>query len=95
MGNHRLEVGVKVHTNTFRTDNCVKNHFYSKLRKALKKINKVINHVYRKEFKEIKPNVLYRIVEVVEEKFKEIPKFDKEFSAYSNSTISFYVELKN
>lgn len=66
MGNHRLEVRVKVHANTFRTDNCVKNHFYSKLRKALKKINKVISHVYRKEIKEIKPNVLYRIVEVVE-----------------------------
>jgi hypothetical protein len=42
----------------------VKNHFYSKLRRALRKINKVIQTSYKKEIKEFKPNVLYRIVEV-------------------------------
>lgn len=47
-----------------RTDNEVKNHFYSILRKALRKINRVIVDELRKELKEIKPNVLYRIVEV-------------------------------
>jgi hypothetical protein len=44
----------------------VKNHFYSLLRKALRKINKVIQEEYKREIKEIKPNILYRIVEVSE-----------------------------
>jgi len=31
-----------------RTDNCVKNHFYSKLRKAVRKLNKIIHDNFRK-----------------------------------------------
>lgn len=69
-----------------RTDNAVKNHFYSRLRKALKRLNRVIAGLARRELKEVKPNVLYRIVEVAEEKFKEIPKFDREFSLSANRT---------
>jgi len=64
----------------------VKNHFYSRLRKALRKINRVIQDNYRKEIKEIKPNVLYRIVEASEEKFKLFPSFDKDFSMFANRT---------
>jgi hypothetical protein len=85
VGHHRLSTRGKVLPTPPRTDNCVKNHFYSKLRKALKKLNRVVKRSLKKELKEVKPNVLYRIVEVVEEKFKEIPKFDKEFSNCSNS----------
>lgn len=43
----------------------------------MKKINKAIALTARKDLRDIKPNVLYRIVEVVEEKFKELPKFDQ------------------
>ena len=50
-----------------RTDNCVKNHFYSKLRKAMRKLNKYIHDFYRREFKEIKINAIYKIVEANEE----------------------------
>ena len=34
--------------NQFRTDNCVKNHFYSKLRKGLRSLNKKINKSMKK-----------------------------------------------
>lgn len=34
-----------------RTDNCVKNHFYSKMRKAIRKLNKIIYQYYKKELK--------------------------------------------
>lgn len=78
-----------------RTDNAVKNHFYSRLRKALKRLNRVIAGLARRELKEVKPNVLYRIVEVAEEKFKEIPKFDREFSLSANRTHPSYSVLKN
>jgi hypothetical protein len=49
----------------------VKNHFYSLLRRALRKLNFVINREFPKEMKEFKPAILYRIVEVADEKNKE------------------------
>lgn len=64
MGGNWRPVGGQVPSVLLRTDNEVKNHFYSILRKALRKINRVIADELRKELKEIKPNVLYRIVEV-------------------------------
>ncbi len=53
----------------FSTDNAVKNHFYCRLRKGLKKVNTALLAT-NKSVKEFKPNVLYRIVEVAEEIFK-------------------------
>ena len=50
MGNHFTEVARKVHLLGSRTDNCVKNHFYSKLRKAIRKLNKAIHDFFKKEF---------------------------------------------
>lgn len=49
-----------------RSDNCVKNHFYSKLRKVLRKLNKIIHHYFRREFREININVIYKLVEATE-----------------------------
>lgn len=45
-----------------RSDNCIKNHFYSKLRKVLRKLNSVIHAYFRREFREININVIYKIV---------------------------------
>jgi len=64
VGCYWLQTRREVFYSLFRSDNCVKNHFYSLLRKALRKMNKVVMQEFRKELKEIKPNVLYRIVEV-------------------------------
>jgi hypothetical protein len=38
--------GIRYDTN--RTDNCVKNHFYSKMRKGIRKLNKIIYQNYKK-----------------------------------------------
>ena len=46
-----------------RTDNCVKNHFYSKLRKVLRKLNSIINAYLKKEYTQINIGTLYKIVE--------------------------------
>lgn len=53
----------------------MKNHFYALLRKALRKINRVIQLQFRKEYKQFNPTVLYRIVEVTEERFKLFPSY--------------------
>lgn len=40
----------------------MKNHFYSRLRKSLRKINKVVQEKYKKEVREIQTKVLYKII---------------------------------
>lgn len=54
-----------------RTDNGVKNYFYAKLRKGLRKLNKIIHEFFKKEITEIKIIVLYKIIEATEEKHKQ------------------------
>lgn len=46
----------------FRSDNCVKNHFYSRLRKSLRKLNKVIVEQFCKDYRQIKIDLLYKII---------------------------------
>jgi len=63
MGHNRLEFKWKViFYFEFRTDNYVKNHFYSKLRKAIRKLNKIIEENYKKTLKEFKIIDLYKII---------------------------------
>lgn len=52
----------------YRTDNCVKNHFYSKLRKGLRTLNKKIHKNLKKEFREVKTTTLYRLIEAADNK---------------------------
>lgn len=49
-----------------RSDNSVKNHYHSKLRKALRKINKCITDHLKTECKPFKNNLLSRIVQTAE-----------------------------
>jgi hypothetical protein len=53
-----------------RSDNNIKNHFYSKLRRAARKVNKFIARIYYKEKKEVKFNDVYLIMEIFEAKFR-------------------------
>lgn len=95
MGGHRQAAGRQVTLFPLRSDNCVKNHFYSRLRRALKRINATVQQQNRKDLKEFKPAILYRVVEVAEEKFKVVPCHDKDYFALAGSTSSPKAELKN
>lgn len=54
-----------------RTDNNIKNHFYSTLRKGLRKLNKVILDIkFKGQFKEFKGNILSKLITVAEDKFE-------------------------
>lgn len=83
IGNKWAQIAAKMNG---RTDNCVKNHFYSKLRKALRKLNKVIHTHFRKEFREVRMTVLYKIIEATDDRFKEKPTITPETSEQSSST---------
>jgi hypothetical protein len=61
----------------YRADNCVKNHFYSKLRKAARKLNKIIEEYFASQFAELKSSTLSEIIEITESKFKMNSKIDE------------------
>ena len=65
MGSHRQQTPRKVHCTLERSDNCLKNHFYSKLRKGLRKINKKIHKYLKRDYKDIKTSTLYKIIETM------------------------------
>lgn len=52
-----------VSTSLFRTENCVKNMFNSKLRKSVRLLNRFIYLHYRKVLKEIKNSFVNRLSE--------------------------------
>lgn len=63
MGRHRSLISRKVLFHQLRTDNIVKNHFYSKLRKSMRRMNKIINKNFKKEFKELNIKIIYKVIE--------------------------------
>jgi hypothetical protein len=70
---------------THRTDNSVKNHFFAKLRKAMRRINRLITEARTKQLKEVKLNLLYKIIEASEERFKKNPLCTLATSTYACS----------
>jgi hypothetical protein len=87
---HRNSPASKIQYYIFRTDNCVKNHFYSKLRKILRKLNNIIYYHFRKQYREININIVYKIVEATEEKFKEDPNCEEYVSLACQCSLLFY-----
>ncbi len=78
-----------------RTDNGIKNHFYSKMRKAVRRINKIISENYKKEYKEIKTSLLYKLIETSESKFKVSSIIDEEVADYCSGIYFKNSDIKN
>lgn len=66
MGSNRAKFVGEVTTILFRNDNCVKNHFYSKLRKSLRTINKIAKLHLKKSAREVSNTVLYKLTEATD-----------------------------
>ena len=72
-----------------RTDNCVKNHFYSTLRRAFRRLNRFsAENKQRRGLKELKAIMLSKLVAAAEDKFDGKLKL-------SNDIINKSIELKN
>lgn len=53
-----------------RTDNYIKNHFYSTFRKAVRRVNGFLSDYKNREFREIKTVLLNKILACAEDKFE-------------------------
>lgn len=70
MGQNSTEAEGQVHRCLPRTDNNIKNHFYSTLRKGIRVLNKVISEISDKgQMKEFKGPILSKLITVAEDKF--------------------------
>ena len=74
---------------TFRTDNQIKNHFHSKLRKGVRKLNKEIILYFKKTNQgSYKLNIVYKIVEASDLRFGLKSCLDEE-------NLQFFNDFKN
>ena len=73
-----------------RTDNCVKNHFYSTLRRSFRRLNRFVSECSKLKngLKELKPVMLSKLVAAAEDKFDNKLKLSQELVNKS-------IELKN
>lgn len=62
MGYDCLDSWRQVTNSISRTENGVKNHYFAKLRKAMRRINKIVQERFKKALKPLKISVLYKIV---------------------------------
>lgn len=78
-----------------RNDNSVKNHYHSKLRKTLRKLNKCISDHLGATLKPLKNNVISKIVQTAEGMY---PHHNESASAKAKTAYGTFVcdlELKN
>lgn len=77
----------KVNLSSFRSDNCVKNHFFSRLRMSLRHLNKQIPA--QSHIKPVKMHVLYKIMATCEERFNADSEYTQSFIDFSYCTINY------
>lgn len=58
----KLREGTKLHK--YRTDNCVKNRFYSRFRRSIRNVNELIKIFWKKKFKQLKPTFISKVIEI-------------------------------
>lgn len=78
-----------------RPDNAVKNHYHSKLRKALRKVNKLIYEYLRNDFKSIKNSILPKILQTAEDYYSQADKSEATVAKRCFGTVLLNVDMKN
>ena len=56
----------------------MKNHFYSRLRKAVRKLNRIISDEFERSYGYVWMGSLYKILEISEGKFKNNSKYNED-----------------
>lgn len=72
MVSHFQEIPEQVSFILFRTENDVKNRFFSQLRMGLRHLNKAASKLMGNKFEQIKPSVLFKIISSCEEEPKRL-----------------------
>lgn len=89
LGQHLQAHPRKVLPNQCRTENCVKNMLYSRMRKSVRQLNRFVHNRFRKELKPIKISFINRLIEVTESAYKqpENERNEQQIKAISNCCI--------
>lgn len=68
--NRRLNGGQVHNFMIFRTDNCVKNYFYSSMKKSIRRLSLIIRLSHLKNVKSLKPSDICIILDAFDTKFR-------------------------
>jgi len=73
-----------------RSENCVKNMLYSRMRRSVRLLNRFIFLNYRKQLKEINISFIYRLIDFTEKSYKktENSRNEQENISIRNSTLT-------
>ena len=78
-----------------RTENCVKNMLYSRMRKSVRQLNRLVYGFFKKELKQIKISFINRLIEITEAAYRK-PLSDRSVDENTAiSTISSILVIKN
>lgn len=83
MGSDFTTTARKVIHHKFRTDNCVKNHFYSYFRKCIKNVNYSLSIVSERKLRPLKLNIINKIISFIQAYHHDPHNFDK--NAYEDA----------
>lgn len=83
MGSNFTTTTRKVIHHKFRTDNCVKNHFYSYFRKCIKNVNYSLSIVSERKLRPLKLSIMNKIISFIEAYHHDPHNFDK--NAYEDA----------
>jgi hypothetical protein len=78
-----------------RTDNSVKNKFFSKYRRAIKNINQTLNHSQKFKVKDLKIGLVYKLINFLERKDRFSCEVDKEIMENARCIECGYLVIKN
>ena len=94
MDDHR-QIALTVCRFWYRPDNAVKNHYHSKLRKALRKVNKLIYDCLRSDFKSIKNSILPKILQTAEDYYTQSNKAEETIAKKCFGIFFVNADMKN
>lgn len=86
---------LKVNSSWLRSDNDVKNHFHSKFRRAIRRINHLISALMRSEFKPLKNNLISKILKTSEDYYDQEDKSEETASKFCFGKMVHYTDIKN
>ncbi len=94
MGRYR-SITQKVKNQSSRNDNSVKNHYHSKLRKTLRKLNKCISDHLGSTLKPLKNNAISKIVQTAEGMYPHHSEYPSQKAKTAYSMFICNLDLKN
>lgn len=76
-----------------RSENEIKNRFYSKLRKSVRKVNRSIEVLKLRQYNKFKLNIIFQLSNISEGKLSEKDRVSPQIFQFYKGTFYYYIEF--